>query len=208
LPPATRKRPYAQRLPPAERREQLLDAALAVIAERGYAGVSMEAIARAAGVTKPVVYDLFANLGELLRALLEREEARALAQLAEAMPAAPSSDPDELVVDGFNAFLGSVRANPASWRLILIPVEGTPEIVREHVDAGRRDVRERLEGLLEWGIAARGGPPGIDLELAAQSLIAVGEQLARLVLTEPDRFTAERIGAFLRTLLGALERPG
>jgi hypothetical protein len=31
--------------------------------------------------------------------------------------------------------------------------------------------------------------------------------MARLVLTEPDRFTAERIGAFLRTLLGALERP-
>jgi AcrR family transcriptional regulator len=207
LSPATKKRPYAPRLPPAERREQLLDAALAVIAERGYAGVSMEAIARAAGVTKPVVYDLFANLGELLRALLEREEARALAQLAEAMPTAPSSDPDEVVVDGFNAFLGAVRANPASWRLILMPAEGTPDLVREHVDAGRRDVRERLEELLEWGIAARGGPPGIDLELAAQSLIAVGEQMARLVLTEPDRFTAERIAAFLRALLGALERP-
>lgn len=205
--PATRKRPYAPRLPPAERREQLLDAALAVIADRGYAGVSMEAIARAAGVTKPVVYDLFANLGELLRALLEREETRALAQLAEAMPAAPSSDPDDVVVDGFAAFLGAVRANPASWRLILIPAEGTPELVRQHVDAGRRAVRERLEELLEWGIAARGGPPGIDVELAALSLIAVGEQMARLVLTEPDQFTAERIRGFLRTLLGALERP-
>jgi AcrR family transcriptional regulator len=203
----TRKRRYAPRLPPAERREQLLDAALAVIAEHGYGGVSMEAIARAAGVTKPVVYDLFANLGELLRALLEREEARALAQLAEAMPSAPADDPDQLVVDGFTAFLDSVQADPATWRLILLPAEGTPAVVREHVDAGREQVRERLEELLEWGIAARGGPAGIDVELAARSLIAVGEQMARLVLTDPTRFTAERIGRFVGTLLAALERP-
>jgi AcrR family transcriptional regulator len=147
------------------------------------------------------------HVGELAGLEQDREPARALAQLAEAMPAAPSSDPDEVVVDGFLAFLGSVRANPATWRLILIPAEGTPELVREHVDAGRRDVRERLEGLLERGIAAR-GPPGIDVELAAQSLIAVGEQMARQVLIEPGSFTPERIGGFLRALLGALERPG
>src|ERR1700742_4142080 len=101
----TGKRPYAPRLPPAERREQLLDAALSVIDEGGYDAVSMEAIARAAGVTKPVVYDLFANLGELLRALLQREESRALAQLEEVMPASPSVDPDELIVSAFVAFL-------------------------------------------------------------------------------------------------------
>jgi hypothetical protein len=73
-----------------------------------------------------------------LRALLEREEARALAQLAEAMPAAPSSDPDEVVVEGYLAFLGSVRANPATWRLILVPAEGTPELVREHARSASR----------------------------------------------------------------------
>ena len=52
---APAKRPYAPRLPPEERREQLLDAAMGLIIDEGYGGVSMEGIARRAGVTKPVV---------------------------------------------------------------------------------------------------------------------------------------------------------
>jgi AcrR family transcriptional regulator len=40
-------------MPREERREQLLDAAMAVIARDGYAGVSIDAIAREAGVTRP-----------------------------------------------------------------------------------------------------------------------------------------------------------
>jgi AcrR family transcriptional regulator len=204
----SKKRTYAPRLPPAERREQLLDAALAVIDADGYGGVSMEAVARVAGVTKPVLYELFANRGELLRALLEREETRALTQLAEVMPSEPAMDPDELVAAGLVAFLGSVEASPATWRLILLPTDGTPEVVRDHVEAGRQTVRQRLEELLAWGIAARGGPQGVDIELAAQSLIALGEHLGRLVLTRPDEFTPERVGSFVRGILGALERPG
>jgi AcrR family transcriptional regulator len=206
-PATTRKRTYAPRMPASERREQLLDAALAVIDEHGYGGVSMEAVARQAGVTKPVVYDLFPNLGELLRALLEREEARALAQLAEVMPSElPSVDPDELIVTGMTAFLGSVAASPTSWRLILMPAEGTPAVVREQVEANRQRIAARLEDLLEWGLEARGGPKDVDLELAAQSLVAVAEQMARLVLTHPKRYTPERVGDFVRGLLGALER--
>ncbi len=83
-----KSRRYAPRLPPEERREQLLDATLALIAEKGYESVSMEGIARKAGVTKPVVYDLFGSLADLLEALLEREEERALLQLAELLPTA------------------------------------------------------------------------------------------------------------------------
>ena len=89
------KRPYAPRLPPAERREQLLDAALEVLDEHGYAGATMEAIARAAGVTKPVVYDVFGKRTDLLMALLAREEARALAEIAAAMPSEPARDPED-----------------------------------------------------------------------------------------------------------------
>jgi AcrR family transcriptional regulator len=123
------RRPYAPRMPAAERREQLLDAALDVIGEHGYGGVTMEAIARRAGVTKPVVYDIFANRGELLMALLGREEARALSLLAEVLPDADSQEaPDTLVVDGFRAFLESVAANPTTWRLIVLPAEGTKPV--------------------------------------------------------------------------------
>ncbi len=147
------KRQYAPRLPPAQRREQLLDSALAVIGADGYAGVSMEAIARTAGVTKPVVYDAFGDLGTLLRALLERQEKLALSQVSEALPTQAAMDPDEFVVAGLTAFLETVGAHPTTWRLILMPAEGTPDLVRDHVEAGRESVREQIEELLQRGLA-------------------------------------------------------
>ena len=68
------RRRYAPRMAPEQRREQLIAAALSVIVEQGYEGVSIETIARTAGVTRPVIYDHFPNLGRLLQALIERED--------------------------------------------------------------------------------------------------------------------------------------
>src|SRR5690242_1596805 len=51
----------AGRLPAAARRRQLLDVALGEFAERGYSGVSMDQVAEAAGVTKPVLYQHFTS---------------------------------------------------------------------------------------------------------------------------------------------------
>ncbi len=50
-PDAKPRRRYAPRMAPEKRREQLIDAALSVIVHQGYEGVSIEAIARTAGVT-------------------------------------------------------------------------------------------------------------------------------------------------------------
>src|SRR5579862_9090485 len=86
-PPAKARRRYAPRMPPAQRREQLIDAALEVILAHGYGGVSIEAVARAAGVTRPVVYDHFPDLARLLHALVEREERYSLEQLEAVVPA-------------------------------------------------------------------------------------------------------------------------
>src|SRR3954469_25145871 len=83
----------------AERREQLLDAALQIINERGYVAVSMEAVAREASVSRPVVYGAFANLEMLLAELLAREQERAEAGLAEIVPSELGDrDPHEDVV--------------------------------------------------------------------------------------------------------------
>ena len=206
---ARSRRKYAPRLSPPERREQLLDVALGLIAEQGYEGITMEAVAREARIAKPVVYDLFGNRGRLLRALLEREEGRALEQLAGAIPVQPvDADPDALVVDGLVAFLRAVADNPDRWRLILLPVEGTPDQVRDHVERGRRAVLAQLESLVAWGLQRRGGPEGLDQELAARAILTLAEEAGRLVLTRPDRFPPERLGAFAAQLMSGLQRAG
>lgn len=199
-------RKYAPRLPAAERREQLLDVALELIAEHGQGGVTMEAVARGADIAKPVVYELFGNRAELLQALLEREERLALKQLAGVVPELPAGDPDELLVNAMTGFLRAVAADPDRWRLILIPVEGTPQLVRQHVEQGRRALLAQVERLVSWGLEQRGGPEGLDPELSAHVIIALGEGAARMVLTEPERFTPERLGAFAGRLISAIER--
>src|SRR3954471_14026767 len=70
------------RMSAGERREQLLDVTKELVADHGFHAVSIEAVARAAGVSRPIVYGHFHDLPGLLEALIERESERALGQLS------------------------------------------------------------------------------------------------------------------------------
>ena len=205
------RRPYAPRLPPDERRTQLLDAALEIVAEQGLPAVSIEAIARHAGVTRPVVYGVYSDLEELMNALFEREESRAMQQVISAMPVMPDDsstarEPDDIAVEAIETFLHAVADNPLTWRLILLPVEGTPRSLRDRVERTRSQLLEQIETLIAWGIEQRGGPRGVEVELLARSMLALSEEAGRLVVTKPDEFPPERVAAFARALIGAVGR--
>lgn len=190
---------------PEQRREQLIDAALEVILERGYGGVSIEAIAREAGITRPVVYDHFPNLNRLLHAVIEREERIALEQLAEVVPEDPGDhEPGELLAAGVTRFLEAVSSRPATWRIILLPLEGTPSIVREHVEANRALVLGRIEALVGWAIERSDTPRDLDVELTAHTLRDWSEQAGRMVLTNPERYPQQRYEQFVKQFLKLL----
>jgi AcrR family transcriptional regulator len=203
-PPKARRR-YAPRMPPEQRREQLIDAALEVILEQGYGGVSIEAIARAAGVTRPVVYDHFPDLARLLHALVEREERFSLEQLEEVIsPASIGTgqlEPVEVLAGAVRRFLDAVVDRPATWRLILLPLEGTPAIVREHVEVNRSRMVKRIEALVQQSIDFGQLPRSLDVELAARAIRDLGEDAGRAVLTDPKRFTPDRYSRFVQSVL-------
>ena len=199
------RRPYAPRLPPGQRREQLIDAALEVILERGYARVSIEAIARAAGITRPVVYDHFPDIDRLLHAVIEREERISLDQLAAVVPDEPDDHaPRELLGRSVARFLDAVMSRPATWRIILLPLEGTPPIVRQHVEAGRADVLARIERLVRWAVDRNELPRELDVELTARAIRDWSEQAGRMVLTDPERYPPERYERFAHQFLDLL----
>jgi len=205
-PPAHKaRRRYAPRLPAEQRREQLIDAALEVILERGYRGVSIEAVARAAGVTRPVVYDHFPDLGRLLHALVEREERYSLEQLERVVPdvsaQAGAQRPVEVLAGAVRRFLDAVMERPATWRIILLPLEGTPAIVREHVEVNRARILRRIEALVRQSIALGQLPEHLDVELAARAIRDLAEEAGRTVLMDPERFTPERYGRFVQSVL-------
>jgi AcrR family transcriptional regulator len=199
------RRPYAARVPADVRREQLLDAAIAVIVRDGYAGVSVDAIAREAGVTRPVVYGVFDGLTPLLTALLDRQEARALAQLEEAVSDDVSmlTAPDEFLVDAAVRMIDAITSDPHTWRPILLAPSGTPEAVRARIERDREQVRRQIGRLLEVGLAVRGGPP-LDVEVMSHALVAVLEHFGRLLLEHPRRFETDRLVAAIRGLLTAI----
>lgn len=66
------------RLPAAQRREQLLDVAESLFAQQGYAGATTSQIAKAAGVTEPIIYRHFKSKRDLFVALIERTGKRTL----------------------------------------------------------------------------------------------------------------------------------
>lgn len=191
----------------ADRREQLLDTTLDLVVDRGFHTLTIEAVAHAAGVTRPIVYKQFSDLSGLVDALIDREEDRALAQLARAIPNVPGDrDPDDLLVAGLRLYLEAVREAPKTWRLILLPPEGVPSSIAERTNRTRANVLRQLERLVAWGIERRGGPHDLDSELFARLILELAEDSARLVLTQPKKFPVDRIVHFTATLMEAVRR--
>lgn len=199
----TASRPRQPRLPIEVRRQQVLDAAFALIVEHGYAAATMEAIARQAGLAKTVVYNAYPRRGPLLEALLERETSRALQMLTSESPV-PGSDPNEVLVAWVEHAARAIAENPSLWRLVLAPTEGTPPAVRNAVDMGRALVLGRIRELLAPFLAARPKLAGIDHDLMARSLLAICEQGAVLLLERPEQYPVERVVQFARDFLAAL----
>ncbi len=104
------------RLPAEQRRRQLLDVACDVFAERGFHATSMEEIAIAAGVTKPVLYQHFPSKRALYGELLGDIHTRLLAQLRSATGSAITGR--ERVEEGFTAYFDFVTKHRSAFKLM------------------------------------------------------------------------------------------
>ncbi len=186
----------------AQRREQILDVTARIVDERGFHAVTIDGVAREAGITRPVVYGHFDDLPGLLHALIEREGARATAQLEEVLPQpANGGDPVELLVGALEEWLEAVREAPATWRLVLMPPEGAPPELHEGISESRAEAALHLQRLATPQIASGAGEASPDPELTARLLQAFSEEAARLLLNDPERFPIERLVKHARWVL-------
>src|SRR5689334_3188529 len=102
------------RLSAAQRREQLLDVTKTLVGEQGFHDLSIEAIAKRAGITRPVIYAHFEDLDALLEAMLEREAVRALTQLGAIMPTElpTGGRRKEALLGALRGYLEAIQADP------------------------------------------------------------------------------------------------
>jgi AcrR family transcriptional regulator len=184
----------------AERREQLLDVTKELVGEQGFHNLSIEAIAKGAGVTRPVVYAHFETLDVLLEAMLAREAARALGQLDAILPQGKMGR--DALLAALRGYLEAIQADPVTWRLVLMPPEGAPRVLRETVEHGREGVVAVLAQVVGPGLEPR--RPSPDPQLTARLLSALADEAARLLLKDPEQYPIERLMRHAEWLLGQL----
>lgn len=104
------------RVPGHLRAEQLLDVAEQLFAGAGYGQVSIQGIALAAGITRPVVYQHFGSKDGIYLACLRRARAQLVTMLFDAI--ASTSDARTQLERGADAYFRLVETDPARWRLL------------------------------------------------------------------------------------------
>jgi AcrR family transcriptional regulator len=135
----------ARRLSSNERRAQLLAVASEHFARTGYEATTMDQVAAAAGVTKPLLYQHFESKHALYEELVTEAAVRLLERLA--IAAAPDATPREKVERGFDAYFTMLLGEDASFRLLL--ASSTDEDIARHLDAVEHSLIAFLDPLID-----------------------------------------------------------
>jgi len=179
----------AVRLPAEQRRRQLLDVGLQVFAERGFHATSMDDVALAAGVTKPVLYQHFPNKRGMYLTLLEDVGYQLLTELGAATSQA--KHPHDQVEAGFLAYFRYVHRNRAGFRLLFGASVRNDSEFAEVADQTVADAAAAISGLIEID-----GPEDQRLALA-HALIGVAESTARWALNRDEDFDPRQLAVWV-----------
>lgn len=162
-----------KRLPAGKRRQQLLDVALRLFATNGYNATTMDEIAEAAGVTKPLLYQHFESKRALYLELVDTVATTLLTAIASATEAA---SPRQQVEGGFGAYFHLVVTHADAFRLLFD--SATPD------DAELSGMLRHVEDVLAAAIS-----PLIDAgldddhrQLLAYAVVGMAEGASRYLL--------------------------
>ncbi|HRI19123.1 MAG TPA: TetR/AcrR family transcriptional regulator [Burkholderiaceae bacterium] len=210
-------RPARQRRKQA-RPQELIDAALRLFVERGFAATRMEEIAALAGVSKGTLYLYYPGKEELLKAVIRERLSNEIKAVA-AASALHQGAKAEMLRSLFVQWWLRAFESPASgvFKLVITEVRAFPEIAeiydREVVEPGRR----LIGGLLQAGIATGEFRP-VEIEAAVHSLVlpmvmlcvhkhSLGACVPVESLRDPARFMRQHVDLVVRGLLATPPAP-
>lgn len=138
--------PKKLRLPRPARERQILGVALDLFISKGYQGTTMEDIAEAAGVTRPVVYNIFGAKDTIYLACLRIARGHLDQRLREAFGANTHATGRERLRAGIEGYFQFVEQDRAAWRLLF---GGGVAVAGSAVDEARRMRFETVQGIAE-----------------------------------------------------------
>lgn len=168
----TADRPATTRLPAAERREQLLQVALETFAAKGFHETSMNEVAEAAGVTKPVLYQHFASKKALYNELVDEMGARLERVIFEA--AVGAEGPRQQVEAGFRAYFRWAIGQGAAFRVLFSD--------RNRADSELAEAVVRVESVVADRVASLIDIPGLsddERHVLAFGIVGIAESTSR-----------------------------
>lgn len=192
--------PSSLRLPAAARRRQLLAVAVEAFSAGGYHGTSMDDVAGAAGVTKPVLYQHFGSKRELYVQLLDDVGAQLLDAIAKAT--VDADHPRTQVEQGFAAYFGFVAEHEAAFGLLFGGGSKRDEDFADRVRSIERSIAALIGSLI---VAA-------DIDdrhraVLAHGIVGLAESACRHWLLErkgdPGAATADELAAQMAELAWA-----
>jgi AcrR family transcriptional regulator len=186
-----------RRLKVDERRRQLLESATTLFAAHGYDELSMARIAKASGVSKPLLYHYFPTKKQLFEAVLV-DAAEQHLQRIDVDPDRPAA---EQLTGSLDAYLRWIDANAETYENLLRSA-GIPE-VRELIDRVREETARRiLEGL------APGAAPPPAVRAAVRGWLWFMDGVCLDWVRERDLRREEIHGLLLASLFSALQAAG
>ncbi|HEY8584084.1 MAG TPA: helix-turn-helix domain-containing protein [Capillimicrobium sp.] len=166
------------RLPRADRMEQTLVVAHELFAERGYASVTMDEVAAAVGVTKPLLYNYFGNKERLYIACMERAGDALVATVVAAVDRA--DEPGDALRLGLQAFFAFVDTDRATWKVLFDETLPTGGEIAARVGEYRTRITDLVAGsLLAQLPADRRDRARVEVEALSTALLGAAESLAR-----------------------------
>lgn len=170
------------RLPRAQREQQLLDVAMRLFMENGYQGTSIEDIAGAAGVTRPIVYNHFGSKDGIYLACLRRASSELDRRIRDS--SSQETTAEGQLRGGLDGYFQFVERDRMFWGILF---GGGAAVAGTAAAEASRLRKESLGGISELlaGMSGNSLKPET-LEAYAQATFGAGEQLAKWWLMHPD----------------------
>ena len=190
------------------RTQELIDAAGCLFIKHGYAGVSLEAIAREARVAVRTIYVKFGGKAGLLKAVLQARRERFFPVGKMDVDQRPIRE----VIDEFAGYFYDMLCEPDAMilqRVVMAEASSNPELAETFYEAGPRMTREMLERYFARPDVRAQLRPDVPVDLLPAHLIACvnGDPVVRYLFPEREpgreearRRLAERLELFYRSI--------